>query len=156
VTMADDGTTEARHRVGVARTYRTDRIEVTWEPRRCTHVGECFIGSPEVFEPRARPWIRPEAADPDTVAEIVMRCPTGALHFRRLDGGPQEEDLIGEVTVEATRHGPITIRGAHRLVDEHGQVILEDTRMSLCRCGASRRKPFCDGSHRLFGFRDDD
>ena len=47
----------------------------------------------EVFDPWARPWVRPEAADPDTVAEIVMRCPSGALHFRRLDDGPQESDL---------------------------------------------------------------
>jgi uncharacterized Fe-S cluster protein YjdI len=38
---------------GVARTYRTDRIEVTWAPRRCTHAAECFRNAPEVFDPYA-------------------------------------------------------------------------------------------------------
>jgi uncharacterized Fe-S cluster protein YjdI len=70
---------------GVARTYRTDQIEVTWAPRRCTHAAECFRGSPEVFDPDARPWVRPEAADPDLVEATVLRCPSGALGFRRLD-----------------------------------------------------------------------
>jgi CDGSH iron-sulfur domain-containing protein 3 len=42
-----------------------------------------------------------------------------------------------------------------RLVDGEGNLVREDTRLALCRCGASRQKPFCDGTHRLIGFRDD-
>src|SRR5947209_8605263 len=87
---------EPRRRRGGSRTYATDRIEITWGPRLCVHVGECFQRLPEVFDPWSRPWVRPEATDPDTLAEVVMRCPSGALHFRRLDEGPQEEELIGE------------------------------------------------------------
>jgi uncharacterized Fe-S cluster protein YjdI len=75
----------ARMQEGVARTYRTDRIEVTGAHRRCIHAGECFGNAPEVFDPRARPWIRPEAADPDLIEETVLLCPSGALGFRRLD-----------------------------------------------------------------------
>jgi uncharacterized Fe-S cluster protein YjdI len=71
---------------GVARTYRTDRIEVTWAPRRCTLAAECFRNAPEVFDPYARPWVRPEALDPDLIEETVRRCPSGARGFRRLDG----------------------------------------------------------------------
>lgn len=70
---------------GVARIYRTDRIEVTWASRRCIHAGECFGDLPEVFDPRARPWVRLEGADPDEVEDTVMLCPSGALRFRRLD-----------------------------------------------------------------------
>ena len=80
-----DGAVPARMQEGVARTYRTDRIEVTWAPRRCTHAAECFRNAPEVFDPYARPWVRPEAADPDLIEETVRRCPSGALGFRRLD-----------------------------------------------------------------------
>jgi uncharacterized Fe-S cluster protein YjdI len=139
---------------GVAKTYRSDRIEVDWEPRMCTHVGACFMGFPEVFDPRARPWVRLGDADPDRVAEIVMRCPTGALHFRRLDDGPQEDDVIGDVEVRSLRNGPTQIRGRVKIRDAKGEVIREDTRVSLCRCGASEHKPFCDGSHRRVAFRD--
>ena len=145
---------EERKRHNVARTYATERIEVTWEPRLCVHVGECFQGLPDVFDPWSRPWVRAGAAEPDDVAEVVMRCPTGALHFRRLDGGQQEEELIGDVTLEALPDGPMQIRGKVRLVDRDGNLLREDTRLALCRCGASRRKPFCDGTHRQIGFRD--
>jgi len=75
----------ARMQEGVARTYRTDRIEVTWAPPRCIHAGECFGNAPEVFDPLARPWVRLEAADPDLIEDTVLRCPSGALGFRRLD-----------------------------------------------------------------------
>ncbi len=81
-----DGAVPARMEEGVARTYRADRIEVTWAPRLCIHAGECFGNAPEVFDPRARPWVRPEAAHPDLIEETVLLCPSGALGFRRLDG----------------------------------------------------------------------
>jgi len=152
---ARDEGTQLRKRHGVSRTYATDRIEVTWEPRLCVHVGECFQRLPEVFDPWARPWVRPEAADPDTIADIVMRCPSGALHFRRLDDGPPEAELIGEdVELIALPDGPMQVRGHAKLVGADGETIREDTRMVLCRCGSSRKKPFCDGTHRTIGFTD--
>jgi CDGSH-type Zn-finger protein len=40
-----------------------------------------------------------------------------------------------------------------RILDADGQLIREDTRLALCRCGGSENKPFCDGSHRRIGFR---
>jgi uncharacterized Fe-S cluster protein YjdI len=82
-----DEAVPARMQPGVARIYRTDQIEVTWAPRRCTHAGECFRRAPEVFDPEARPWVRPEAADPDLIEETVRRCPSGALGFRHLGAG---------------------------------------------------------------------
>jgi uncharacterized Fe-S cluster protein YjdI len=155
VTADPDAASEPRAHKGVARVYRGERIEVLWEPRFCVHVGECFRTSPDVFDPWSRPWVRPDAADPDEVVEVVLRCPTGALHFRRLDDGPQEDDLIGDVRVTATANGPLEIRGKVRILDDAGETVREDTRMSLCRCGASGRKPFCDGSHQRVRFRDD-
>ena len=146
---------QARMQEGVARTYATDRIEVDWEPSLCIHVGECFLGLPDVFDPRARPWVRPEAADADDVAEVVLRCPSGALRFRRTDDGPQEDDLIGEPQVQPEPNGPLHVRGRFRVVDADGNVVREMTRASLCRCGHSRRKPFCDNSHRLVNFKAD-
>ncbi len=79
-----DGAAAARMQEGVARSYRTERVEVTWAPRRCIHAGECFRSSPEVFDPGARPWVRPEAASAEEVEDTVHRCPSGALGFRWL------------------------------------------------------------------------
>jgi hypothetical protein len=80
-----------------------------------------------------------------------MTCPTGALHFRRLDGGAQEEP-DAETTIEPRPNGPLFVRGRVRIVDSEGELIRQDTRVALCRCGASKNKPFCDGSHLTIGF----
>src|SRR3954447_3986810 len=115
----------------------------------------CFQRLPDVFDPWSRPWVRPEAADPDTLADVVMRCPSGALHFRRLDDGPQETELVGdEVELVALADGPMQVRGHVKLIGGDGETIREDTRMVLCRCGSSRTKPLCDGTHRIVGFTD--
>ena len=74
----------------VARVYRADRIEVTWAPRRCIHAGACFSNSPEVFDPRARPWVRVDAASPEVIERTVRLCPSGALTFRWLDSERSE------------------------------------------------------------------
>lgn len=144
----------ARMEPGVARTYRTDDIEIDWEPRLCVHAGACFSSSPEAFDPRARPWVRPEAAGPGEVARIVMLCPTGALRFHRLDDGPQEDELIGETVVHPEVNGPLEVRGSFTITDHDGEPVRTMTRALLCRCGQSRNKPFCDNSHRLANFRD--
>lgn len=137
---------------GVAREYRNDEIVVSWEPEYCIHTANCLMGLPQVFNVGQRPWIEIDAADADDVAEVVMRCPTGALHFRRLDGGEQE--TAPEVTtVQPRTNGPLFVRGQVKIVDAQGNVIREDTRIALCRCGQSSNKPFCDGTHRAVGFR---
>ena len=69
--------------------YRNDAIEVHWEPR-FAHSRSCIRRLGKVFDSSARPWIDVDAADPDEIAETILTCPTGALHFRRVDGGDQE------------------------------------------------------------------
>jgi uncharacterized Fe-S cluster protein YjdI len=136
---------------GPTRTYASDRIEVHWEARLCIHMQNCVHDLPEVFRAEARPWILLDGADADAVAAAVERCPTGALHYRRLDGGAQEA-ARDELTVEPRPNGPLFLRGRVRIVDDEGAVVREDTRVALCRCGGSSNKPFCDGTHKRIGF----
>jgi uncharacterized Fe-S cluster protein YjdI/CDGSH-type Zn-finger protein len=143
---------EPRYEPTVERVYRNDRIEVTWEPAFCIHVAECLRGLPRVFDSWRQPWIVVDNGSPDEIAEVVQRCPTGALHFRRLDGGPQEAGPE-ETTVQLRHDGPSFVRGKIRIEDPSGHVVREDTRVALCRCGGSEHKPFCDGTHRKIGFR---
>lgn len=147
-------TQEPRYHPDAARRYQGDGVEVTWEPRLCIHVAECLQGAPEVFRARAKPWIRLDGADPDHVADVVARCPTGALHAYRTDGAPQEEEQQGDVEIRVDPGGPLLVRGNVTVLDAEGSPLRDDVRLALCRCGASRRKPFCDGTHRLIGFGD--
>ena len=52
-------------------------------------------------------------------------------------------------------NGPLIIRGAIRIEDADGNLVATDQEVYLCRCGASKNKPFCDGMHKQTGFRDD-
>ena len=143
---------EKRKQPGVERIYRNDQIAVSWEPKLCIHAGYCFRNLPQVFRPQSRPWVLIDAAPPDKIAAVVTTCPTGALHFERLDGGPQEPQPE-ETTINARPNGPLYVRGRVRILGPGGHLIREDTRVALCRCGQSENKPFCDGSHRRVGFR---
>ena len=135
------------------REYRTDEIAVSWEPALCIHTANCIRSLPRVFNPMDRPWVHIEAATADEIATAVMRCPTGALHFRRLDGGPQEP-IPEETTVLVVPNGPLYVRGDIEITSPSGETIRRDTRLALCRCGASNNKPFCDNTHRLIRFSD--
>lgn len=143
---------EDRKRPGVERVYRNAQIAIAWEPKLCIHVGKCFRSLPEVFQPQTRPWVKVDAATADQIAEVVMTCPTGALHFERLDDGRQEPQPE-ETTINMWPNGPLFVRGQVRMVGPDGHPIREDTRVALCRCGHSGNKPFCDGSHIRVGFR---
>lgn len=134
--------------------YQNDEIVVRYRLSRCIHAAACVRGLPHVFDPNRKPWVDASAADGDAIAEVVMRCPTGALHFERLDGGPAETPDETN-TVLPTPRGPLYVRGDLEIRDASGAVTLRDTRVALCRCGQSANKPFCDGSHWNARFADD-
>ncbi|MEU8258961.1 (4Fe-4S)-binding protein [Micromonospora inaquosa] len=69
--------------------YEGQKITVTFEARRCWHAAECVRGLPEVFDTGQRPWIRPDAAEAERLAEVIRRCPSGALQYELVDGGAE-------------------------------------------------------------------
>lgn len=136
----------------VARAYRTEQIVVYWEPAFCIHTARCLQGLPQVFDVRRRPWVDVTAGTADDVAQVVERCPTGALSYARLDGGAEEQSPL-QPEISPWPNGPLFVRGRTRVADASGSTIRESTRVALCRCGGSSNKPFCDGTHRENGFR---
>jgi CDGSH-type Zn-finger protein/uncharacterized Fe-S cluster protein YjdI len=126
---------------------------VTYDVKRCIHSAECVHGLPAVFDSNAKPWINPDGADAAALATVVDRCPSGALHVVRADG--VAELAPAQNTATLTADGPTYLRGDLALMAPDDSVTLGDTRMALCRCGASQNKPLCDGSHRKSGFRHD-
>jgi uncharacterized Fe-S cluster protein YjdI len=125
---------------------------VVWEPRYCIHTGNCLKNAPEVFDRARRPWIVVEAASADRIAQTVLTCPTGALHFRRLDEGEQEP-VPTETTVQPQVNGPFFLCGNLTFLNANGEVTRRDTRAALCRCARSSNSPFCDGTHETVGFQ---
>ncbi|MFJ9623298.1 (4Fe-4S)-binding protein [Streptomyces sp. NPDC101181] len=120
--------------------YHTETITVTFEAGRCLHAAECVRGLPEVFDPEKRPWIRPDQASADDLAEVVRRCPSGALKYAFEDGRREDPDRPTTITRGPT--GQLTLRGELRVDTEQGPS--EETRAVLCGCAQSRSLPYCD------------
>jgi len=107
---------------------------------------------PLVFRDGEKPWIQPDRADADTIVEVVRRCPSGALRYTR-HGQPGPSDLNAP-SIRIARNGPYEVQGCD-LDTENWSEGASRERFTLCRCGGSKNKPFCDGTHRSIKFQDD-
>ncbi len=134
------------------REYEGKNITIKFHAKRCIHAEECIHGLPGVFEKGRRPWVDADACDADQAAEVILRCPTGALKYERRDGGAAEP-IPTENSVRVEPNGPVYAKGNIQIVEPDGTLTLSDTRIALCRCGASENKPFCDGKHDDAGFK---
>ena len=117
-------------------------LTLTFEAKRCIHARFCVTGAPTVFLANVKgPWLHPDTLPVERLAAIAQECPSGAIRYRRKDG--QADETAPPVNLAAVREaGPYAFRGALRL---DGADI--GFRATLCRCGASKNKPYCDGSH---------
>jgi CDGSH-type Zn-finger protein/uncharacterized Fe-S cluster protein YjdI len=124
-----------------------EKVTLRFDGGRCIHARFCVTGAPATFLANVEgPWIRPDATPVERLVEIAHRCPSGAITYTRRDGGPQETPP--PVNMAWLReNGPVTV---HANLSINGQPAGQ--RATLCRCGASKSKPFCDGSHAEVGF----
>lgn len=133
--------------------YEGDEADVLWDLRLCIHVGECGRSQDDLFVGGRKPWCQPDLVPLGKVQDVVSRCPSGALSLERKDDGPGESPAPRN-TVQVSPHGPLYVSG-----DLHIQGAADDMpsvrfRAALCRCGQSKRKPFCDNSHEGADFKD--
>jgi CDGSH-type Zn-finger protein len=139
-----------------SRNRRVDYVgkQITIHDNRalCSHAGFCTGGLETVFRMHHEPWIDPDGASSDKIIETVRRCPSGALSHSIANVESRDQDRPPMVTV--TDDGPYAVTGGIELVGvEFGEGTSHE-HYTLCRCGASKNKPFCDGSHWQVGFRD--
>jgi CDGSH-type Zn-finger protein/uncharacterized Fe-S cluster protein YjdI len=127
---------------GSVESVEGEHLTLNFDTQRCIHARFCVTGAPNVFlanTPGA--WIFPDAMDVDRVVEVAHACPSGAITYRRKDG--HADEAAPPVNLATVREaGPYAMRGA-LVID--GQPA--GFRATLCRCGASKNKPYCDGSH---------
>jgi CDGSH-type Zn-finger protein/uncharacterized Fe-S cluster protein YjdI len=126
---------------------RGAKVVVRFDGKKCIHSRHCVLGRPDVFVPNAQgEWIHPDRASPEAIAFIAVSCPSGAITYERRDGGENEAPPMVNL-VRIRENGPLAF---HAPVSIAGRAA--GLRVTLCRCGASNNKPYCDGSHAGVGF----
>lgn len=138
------------------RNYPGKEITVHDNRKICSHAAECVNNLSSVFKLGSRPWINPDASKMNDIIDVVRRCPSGALSYS-IDGveyRDPEEQRNPIVTV--LKNGPYHITGGIELIGENIQFGegASKEHYTLCRCGASENKPFCDGAHKSSKFND--
>ncbi|HBH22429.1 MAG TPA: hypothetical protein DDY13_03300 [Cytophagales bacterium] len=131
----------------VTKKYSNGEVTVLWKPGLCIHSEICFKGLPNVFKPKERPWIQMDGADPQTITDQVMQCPSGALSMKE----NQEENNGSALSIQVMEGGPLLVKGEVTIQTGSGK--MQKKNPALCRCGASSNKPFCDGAHTKIGFK---
>lgn len=133
--------------------YSNGEITIVWKPDLCFHSRNCVNGLPQVFDNKARPWINAEGAGSLAIIRQVNKCPSGALSYFMNETGKPLGDNQGAPTIEVSENGPLVIKGAIEIIDPAGQTTSRSGNTALCRCGASGKKPYCDGTHRKIDFK---
>ncbi len=138
-----------------AETARTDGVEeirgkslsILYEGKRCIHSRHCVLEAPLSFLANTPgDWIVPDATDVETLVTVARECVSGAIRYKRHDGGPEES--APPVNVATMReNGPLAFL-ADVQIDGKERMF----RAVLCRCGASKNKPFCDSTHHAINF----
>jgi len=112
---------------------------------KCIHSRGCVLKRPDVFVPNVvGEWIHPESADDGELQALADNCPSGAIRYES-NTKKLQQPLVN--TLHVRENGPYALFADIKYVDGDGQ------RMTLCRCGESKNKPFCDGSHATAEFR---
>ncbi len=119
----------------------------------CAHSGFCTDGLPSVFRLGEEPWINPDAAEVEALIETIKKCPSGALSYSIDNVEFRDQDR--EPMVLVSRDGPHYVRGGIELKDVPRAEGASKEHYTLCRCGGSKNKPFCDGTHGYIKFKDE-
>ncbi len=129
------------------KTYEGKEIEITFDDALCIHARECVTSLPKVFVANAPgDWIQPNEASPEDIAALAHNCPSGAIQYRPKDAKLAEKPPhVNRVKIR--EDGPLAFHADLRLDGEPAGY-----RLTLCRCGASKNKPYCDGTHTATGF----
>jgi len=134
------------------KSYAGKRITVLDNRALCAHAGFCTDELESVFRQHDEPWIAADGAEAEEIIATIRKCPSGALSYA-IDGveadAPERPPMV-----TVTDNGPYAVTGGIELMGVHFGDGASTEHYTLCRCGASKNKPFCDGSHWNVGFRD--
>lgn len=119
----------------------------------CAHSGFCTDGLPAVWKMGEEPWIDPDGASVEEIIETIEKCPSGALSYSIDD--VEHRDQNRSPAIQLAKDGPYRVVGGIDLPNEPRGEEASLEHYTLCRCGGSKNKPFCDGTHWHIGFHDE-
>ena len=137
----------------IIKEYSKDDVTVVWQPKKCIHSANCWRGLPKAFNPKEKPWITLDNVSSEEIMEQVMKCPSGALSIKS-ESENKSESVKTDTEIVIIKNGPLQIKGSLSIKHKDGK---EESQKEvyLCRCGQSENKPFCDGTHKKCGFKDE-
>lgn len=139
--------------------YKGEKITIYDNRSVCSHRGYCTGELPTVFK-ETEPWINPDGDSVEKIMALCDKCPSGALSYSL----PAEERRSGVDIDEAVArlsekhfgfHGPYDISGSVKISGQLKESPELENKMTLCRCGHSKNKPYCSGEHYYVAFIDD-
>jgi CDGSH-type Zn-finger protein len=141
---------------GKKKSYTGKNIIVHDNRRICSHAGECVNSLSSVFRLDAKPWIDPDGASAEEIMKTIRKCPSGALSYS-IGGIEYKDQMTRDPLVTVSKNGPYLVTGGIDLIGDNIQWAdgASKEHYTLCRCGASNNKPFCDGTHNSINFVDD-
>jgi CDGSH-type Zn-finger protein len=148
------GKREAKIKLDKEKEYDGKGISVFYNAVLCYHAAQCVGNLPAVFDVNSKPWINPDNSDKESIMSTIKKCPSGALSYKL--GDEHIRDFNGEQKIRIEKDGPYRVSGNIELKIEEELQPPSKKHFALCRCGASKNKPYCDGSHSNIGFSDDD
>jgi CDGSH-type Zn-finger protein/uncharacterized Fe-S cluster protein YjdI len=123
-------------------------LTLSFDGERCIHARFCVMLAPKVFKANTPgKWIFPDEMSGEDLMRVANICPSGAITYKRKDGGP-DETAPPVNTIYLRENGPYAFHGPLSIDDQD-----DGFRATLCRCGASKNKPWCDGSHKDIDFK---
>lgn len=137
-------------------TYSNKDLTVIWKPDQCIHSTLCWKNLSNVFNPKIRPWINMDAEESEKIREQVLKCPSGALSILEKNSNELIEnnnEQNQKLVIDVNANGPIMIATECVVKHADGQEEIRTGKTFLCRCGASAKKPYCDGSHKRIDFK---
>lgn len=133
--------------------YRGEDITIHDNRGVCAFDHACVNLLPSVFKRNSKRWIDPDGASVGDIINVIEKCPSGALSYTV--GHLKCMDQDRPPTIKVAKNGPLEITGGIALKDDMKSKPQSDEHYTLCRCGTSKNKPFCDGSHEKTKFIDD-
>ena len=134
----------------IVKEYTNGDLTIVWKPGKCIHAGECVKALPQVYNPKEKPWIKAENATTEELKAQIGKCPSGALSY--YVKGERAEEVGSPTQVNVMHNGPLIVIGKVEVTASDGTREVRNKRTAFCRCGASKKKPYCDGTHGDVGF----
>ena len=125
--------------------YEGKNITIVFNRSICSGAGNCVRNFPKIYKNASENWIFPDEDSIESVKESIRSCPSGALSYEIDKKSTLER--YDDVKINIIKNGPLNVKGKVALQVDKFSTNANPEKFSLCRCGASQNKPFCDYTH---------